>query len=104
MRLKVNSEKMTFCTLEIEYLGYVFTRDGIKPWSNKVLAILAIILPTGVRQLQHFLGMMQIYHDLCARRSKMLAPLTSSVGECGQTITSKAKGTKKVLWHWDEVH
>jgi hypothetical protein len=34
----------------------------------------------------------------------MLAPLTSLVGECGQTKTTKAKGTKKVRWHWDEVH
>jgi hypothetical protein len=29
--LKVNAEKLTFCALEIEYLGYVLTRDGIKP-------------------------------------------------------------------------
>jgi hypothetical protein len=34
----------------------------------------------------------------------MLAPLTSLIGECGQTKTNKAKGTKKVPWHWDEVH
>ncbi len=34
----------------------------------------------------------------------MLAPLTLLVGECGQTKTTKAKGTKKVPWHWDEVH
>jgi hypothetical protein len=27
--LKVNMEKLTFCALEIEYLGYVLTRDGI---------------------------------------------------------------------------
>jgi hypothetical protein len=40
--LKVNPEKLTFCTLEIEYLGYVLTRDGIKPQSSKVQAILAI--------------------------------------------------------------
>jgi hypothetical protein len=26
------------------------------------------------------------------------------VGESGQTKVSKAKGTKKVPWHWDEVH
>ncbi len=26
------------------------------------------------------------------------------VGECGQTKTTKAKGTKKVTWYWDEVH
>jgi hypothetical protein len=40
--LKVNDAKLTFCALEIEYLGYVLTRDGIKPQSNKVQAILAI--------------------------------------------------------------
>jgi hypothetical protein len=34
----------------------------------------------------------------------MLAPLTSLVRECGQTKSTKAKGTKKVPWHWDEVH
>ncbi len=34
----------------------------------------------------------------------MLVPLTSLVGECDQTKTTKAKGTKKVPWHWDEVH
>ncbi len=35
---KVNSATLTFCKLEIEYLGYVLTRDGIKPQSNKVQA------------------------------------------------------------------
>jgi hypothetical protein len=95
---------LTFCALEIEYLDCVVTRDGKKPQSNKVQAILAIKPPTGVRQLWHFLGMVQYYRDLWARWSKMLVPLTSLVGECGQTKTTKAKGTKKVPWHWDEVH
>jgi hypothetical protein len=40
--LKVNAAKSTICALEIEYLGYVLTRDSIKPQSNKVQAILAI--------------------------------------------------------------
>jgi hypothetical protein len=102
--LKVNAAKSTFCALEIEYLGYVLTRDGIKPQSNNVQATLAIKPPTGVRQLRHFLGMVQYYRDLWARQSKMLAPLISLVGECGQTKTTKAKGTMKVPWHWDEVH
>ncbi len=55
--LKFNAKKMTFCALEIEYLGYVLTRDGITPQSNKVQAILAIKPPTGVKQLRHFLRM-----------------------------------------------
>ncbi len=94
--LKVNAAKSPFCALEIEYLGYVLTRDGIKPQSNKVQAILAIKPPTRVRQLRHFLGMVQYYRDLWARWSVMLAPLTSLVGLCGQTKSTKAKGTKKV--------
>ncbi len=97
--LKVNVAKSTFCALEIEYLGYVLTRDGIEPQSNKVQAILAINLPTGMKQLRHFLGMVQYYRDFWARRSNMLTPLTSLVGECGQTKTTKAKETKKVPWH-----
>jgi hypothetical protein len=48
--------------------------------------------------------MVQYYCDLWARQSDMLTPLTSLVGECGQTKTTKAKGTKKVPWHRDEVH
>ncbi len=102
--LKVNAAKSTFCALEIEYLGYVLTRDGIKPQSNKVQEILAIKLPIGVRQLRHFLGMVQYYRDLWARQSNMLTPLTSLVGECGKTKSTRAKGTKKVPWHWYEVH
>jgi hypothetical protein len=69
-----------------------------------VQAILVIQPPTNVKQLRRFLGMVQYYRDLWARWSKMLAPLTSLVGECGQTKITRAKGTKKVPWHWDEVH
>ncbi len=48
--------------------------------------------------------MEQYYHDFWAKQSVLLAPLTSLVGECGQTKTSKAKRIKKVPWYWDEVH
>ena len=33
--LRVNVSKSHFCTSELEYLGYVLTRDGIKP-SNRL--------------------------------------------------------------------
>ncbi len=48
--------------------------------------------------------MVQYYCDLWARQSNMLTPLTALVGECGQTKITKAKETKKVPWHCDEVH
>jgi hypothetical protein len=82
----------------------MLTRDGIKPQCNKMQAIPAIQPPKGVKQLRQFLGMVQYYHNLWARWSNVLAPLTSLVRDCGQTKTTKTKVTKKVPWHWDEVH
>ncbi len=95
MSLKINAEKPPFCALEIEYPRYILTRDSIKPQGNKVQAKLVIHLPKGVvKQLRYFLGMVQYYRDLWARQRDMLAPLTSLVGECGQSKVTKANGTK----------
>ncbi len=33
--LKVNAAKSSFCAHEIEYLGYILTRGGIKPQPKK---------------------------------------------------------------------
>ena len=48
--------------------------------------------------------MVQYYRDLWAKRSKMLAPLTDLVGECGYSKSDKKLGKKKVPWHWNEEH
>ena len=102
--LKVNAHKSFFCTIEMEYLGYILTQDGIKPQPKKVQSILALTPPKSVKELRRFLGMVQYYRDIWARWSKMLAPLTSLVGECGHTKTSKVLKTKKKPWHCDAVH
>ncbi len=60
-------------------------------------AILALSLPTNVKELRHFLGMVQYYRDMWARRREMLAPLTDLVGECGETKTTRMNKTKKIL-------
>jgi hypothetical protein len=92
---KVNARKSKFCTKETKYLGYILTTDGIKPQQRKVQAILALTLPTGVKDLHRFLRMVQYYRDLWAKCSDMLAPLTSLVGECGHTKVTKALKTKR---------
>ena len=48
--------------------------------------------------------MVQYYRDLWAKRSDMLAPLTSLVGECGHTKVTRVLKMRKAPWHWDEVH
>jgi hypothetical protein len=87
--LKANVAKSLFCAHEIEYLGCILTRDVIKPQPTKVQAILVLNPPNIVKELRHFLGMVQYYHDMWERRSEMLAPLTDLVGECGETKTTR---------------
>jgi ABC-type nitrate/sulfonate/bicarbonate transport system substrate-binding protein len=44
--LKIDADKSKFCAHETGYLRYILTRDGIKPQSNKLEAILTIDPPT----------------------------------------------------------
>jgi hypothetical protein len=102
--LKVNTTKSFFCTHKIEYLGYILTREGIKPQLKKVQAILALNPPNNVKELQHFLGMVQYYRDMWVKRSEMLVPLSDLVGEWGETKTTRKNKVKKKPWHWDSIH
>jgi hypothetical protein len=61
----------------------MLTRGGIKSQIKKVHAILRIKPSNNVKELRRFLGMEQYYHDMWAKRSEMLAPLSDLVGECG---------------------
>ena len=96
--LKVNAPKLFFCTAETEYLGYIFTRGGVKPQEKKLQAILAISPPNTVTELRRFLRMVQYYCDMWVKRSEMLAPLTDLVGECGETKPTKKNKIKKKPW------
>ena len=102
--LRVNLTKTTLCAEEIEYLGYMLTRDGIKPMPNKVDAILNLARPTNVKQLRRVLGIVQYYRDIWEKRSHVLAPLTDLVGECGHTKVTKKNKKKKKAFYWNDTH
>ena len=62
-------------------------------------AILALNLPNNVKELKHFLGMVQYYRVMWARGSEMLPTLTDLVvvGECREMKTTRMNKTKKNL-------
>ena len=66
VQLKVNACKSLFCTTETEYIGYVLSRDGIKPQKKNLQVILALMPPRSVKELGRFLGMVQYYRDIWA--------------------------------------
>jgi hypothetical protein len=89
--LKINAVKSFFGRTNLEYLGYNFSREGIRPSQKKIDAILQIKPPTTRKQLRRFIGMVNYYCDMWPLRSHLLAPLSS--------LTSA-----KVKWKWTTEH
>ena len=89
--LKVNASKSSFCKDELEYLGYLINREGVRPTLKKVEAITQIATPKTKKQVRSFIGMVNYYRDMWPKRSELLAPLSS--------LTS---ATAK--WEWTDVH
>jgi hypothetical protein len=85
--LKINAVKGFFAQTNLEYLGYTISREGLSPSQKKVEAILQIKAPTTCKQLRHFIGMVNYYHDMWPLRLHLVAllsPMTSA----------------KVKWKW----
>ncbi len=83
----VNADNQHSAHLKENTWGTYLLKTESKPQSDRVQTILAIRPPKGVEQLRHFLGMVQYYHDLWARRSDMLAPLNRLVRECESDLS-----------------
>ena len=55
--IKCKIDKCFFAEPEMEYLGYIITKDGIKPNPKKVQGILDMKGPTNKTEVRHFIGM-----------------------------------------------
>ena len=59
--LHTKMRKYTFVLPELEHLGYVVSKDGLKADPAKCKAIQEWPLPTNLEELQSFLGMANYY-------------------------------------------
>ena len=84
--LKVNENKCSFGLKEIIYLGYVITREGIKPNPKKVQGIMDLVRTDTTTEARELVGMVQYYMDIWTRRSHVLDTLTE--------VASVPKGRK----------
>jgi RNase H-like domain found in reverse transcriptase len=78
----INLLKCEWGGKETDWLSYWLT-PSLKPWKQKIQAILALQRPKMVKQLQSFIGAITFYHNMFPKRSHILAPLTTLVGSKG---------------------
>lgn len=74
--VRVNLEKSKFVADKLKYLGFVFSKDGIRADPKKAEAIKNIQPPKSKKQLRSFLGMTNYLRNHVPRYSHHSAPLT----------------------------
>ncbi|XP_045541460.1 uncharacterized protein K02A2.6-like [Papilio machaon] len=89
--LTLQKEKCEFFKDEINYLGYVINKNGLKKSPDKIKAIIDAPRPRNVSQLQSFLGLANYYRNFVPGASMMLSPLYELL----------KKNTK---WKWTKIH
>jgi len=88
--LAVSPEKCVWKAQEVEFLGYVIGRNGIKMAKEKVEAVLEWRTPESLTEVQSFLGFANFYRRFIQDYSRIARPLTQ--------LTKKEK---KEEWSWN---
>jgi hypothetical protein len=87
--LKLKKSKCVFLAKEVTYLGYVVSREGIKPDTSKINAIMNMAQPRNVSELRSFLGTVNFFGRFIKSLSIVLSPLYYLL-------------KKGVDWHWNK--
>ena len=59
--LRMKPQKCNFAKTCIEYLGHIYTSDGVKPNSDKIKAVLEYPKPTLAKEIKSFIGLVNYY-------------------------------------------
>ena len=75
-QLWVKPEKCEFYQEEVNFLGYVVGRDGVRMDVEKVQVVLDWPRPASIKEIQLFLGFANFYRQFIHRFSAIVAPIT----------------------------
>jgi hypothetical protein len=90
--LKIEPAKCEFLKTELNYLGHVVTRKGVKPDPEKVKTIKNFPIPKNTTDVKSFLGLAGYYRKFILQFSKIVEPLTELL-----------KKSQKLRWDVEQV-
>ena len=73
--LRLNKNKCHIKQHEISYVGYILSKDGVKPDPKKTEAIAAMPAPKNREKLQRFIGMLTYLAKFIPNLSQVASPL-----------------------------
>lgn len=77
--LQLQPSKCVFAQSEVQYLGYVISRDGIAPSPDKVRSVRDYPRPTTVKEIRSFIGLASFYRRLVPKFAEIAKPLTELI-------------------------
>jgi hypothetical protein len=75
----LQSGKCTFALPQVNYLGYVVSRDGLTASPDKVLAIRKYPVPKNAKEVRSFLGLASFYRRLVPGFAEIAKPMTQLI-------------------------
>ena len=90
-KLSMKLSKCHFFTKEIQYLGHILGKEGIKPVPAKTEAIKVMHPPVNPKQVHAFLGLVGYYRKFIRNFAKITKPLTMLT-------------RMDVKFEWKEIH
>lgn len=75
--LKLQPDKCEFLRPELEFLGHIITKDGVKPNPNKINTIKNFKQPKNLTEVKSFLGLGGYYRKFIKHFSTIAKPLTN---------------------------
>ena len=85
--LKINLDKCVFGAASMDFLGHRIDANGITPLPEKVATIQDFPMPTTMKHLRRFLGMINFYRRFIPNCSAILQPLTDTLEKKNRAIT-----------------
>jgi len=95
--LKLRADKCKFCFNEIEFLGYVVGKDGIKTDQKKIEKVKQFPKPKTITELNGFLGLASYYRRFIKNFSTIAKPLNDLMKNIEYKKGTKQKEQNKII-------
>ena len=76
-QLSAKTSKCFFGVQEVEYLGHIVSHEGVKVDPNKIKSIKEWKIPTTIKHIRGFMGLIGYYRKFVKNYGRISTPLTS---------------------------